>query len=164
MNIRNVLKLFKWLMTLILLSVTIFFCIRAFHNLTDESISTRYQYRFGDDNRGNMDLMAITICLGMFKDHKNASAFNLLEYNDTFPDLSWNIVNFIKLINLGGTYSFWGDEMKGFWKPILDWRFGMCHTFDPKEHEMLKVPVKSQSSLANYQSQSIMFSVSNNSS
>ena len=147
-------------LTLCLIIPVIFFSIRAVNNLTTDSISTRFQYRFGDDNQGNIELMAITICLGRFKDHKNATTFNLLETNSTFPDLSWNIVDIFKLIKLGGGYAFYSNEIEGFWKPVLDWKFGQCYTFDPKEHGMFKVPLKDPNSVSSYLSQFLMFNVS----
>ena len=142
----------------------IFFSIRAVHNLTDESISTRFQYRFGDDNEGNLELMAFTVCLGRFKDHKNATEYSLLQYKDTFPKLSWNTNEFIHYVLLGTyeDYAFYSSEMDGFWKPVLDWKYGLCHTFDPKEHGIFKVRIEDPGSISTHISQVLMFDVSLN--
>ena len=50
--------------------------------------------------------------------------------------------------------------MNSLWRPVLDWKYGQCYTFDPKLHEIAKVPMIATNSISKYLVQSFRFNVS----
>ena len=56
------LKVPKLILFLLLSLSAIYFTIRGFQQVLKEQISTKTEYRYGDDNDGNIDLLAITVC------------------------------------------------------------------------------------------------------
>ena len=111
------LHVLKYFLMLIFTTAVIILSIKAVKHLTDESISTTFQYRFGDDNRGNLNLMSMTICPGQFIKRQNETKYSLLQYNDSLPDLDWNINETLKFFKLGGNYDFGPGEMNHLWMP-----------------------------------------------
>ena len=154
LTVAKSLVMFLFTLIVVLLS------IKAVKHLTNEPISTTFQFRFGDDDQGNLNLMAMTICPGQFIKRKNQTYYSLLHYNTTLPHLAWSISNILKLFRLGGDFSYMKGEMDELWTPVLDWKYGQCFTFDPYIHNMTKVPMMASNSISDYLVQQIMFDVS----
>ena len=151
----------KYLVMFLFTLIVVLLSIKAVRHLTNEPISTTFQFRFGDDHQGNLNLMAMTICPGQFIKHKNVIHYSLLEYNTTLPNLAWNVSDILKIFRLGGDYSYiQGGEMDELWNPILDWKYGQCYTFDPEINNMTKVPLMAANSISDYLVQQIIFDVS----
>ena len=56
------LKVPKLILFFFLLLSATYFTIRGFQQVLKEQISTKTEYKYGDDNHGNIDLLAITVC------------------------------------------------------------------------------------------------------
>ena len=135
---------------------------KAVKHLTDEPISTTFQYRFGDDNQGNLNLMAITICPGQFVKRKldeRYKHYSMLQYNQSLPKLDWNINETLRFFKLGEDHDFGPGEMDHLWEPVSDWKYGLCYTFDPVQNGMPKVRIIASNSISSYLVQQFTFNV-----
>ena len=126
-----------------------YFTFRGFQQMLEKPISTKTDFRFGDDSRGNLSMFVITICpesnfspfLNGFKS-QNYSLANILK--DSIA--SWNISEKLKYQSLadGSKYTYQAG-MNNQWVPrwhlMLDWKYGHCYTFQPNENEVKTVPI-----------------------
>ena len=160
------LKVAKCFCFLILSSAVIYFTVRGFEQVMREQISTKTEYRHGDDNNGNLNLLAMTICLqdqiSLAEKFKNG--YDLIDViNDTqsfvfmkdilqVMTLDYNEES--NLIYSKNTKSqMWTPE----WNHIIDWQQGHCFTFNPKRHGMKNVPIVSYNVFDNSQIQRFKF-------
>ena len=153
------LHVLKCFLMFIFTTAIVILSVKAVKHLTDESISTTFQYRFGDDNQGNLNLMSITICPGQFVKRKHENKYSMLQYNESLPELDWNINETLKFFKLGGDYDFGPGEMNHLWMPVSDWKYGRCYTFDPAKHQMQKVTIIATNSISSYLVQQLTFDV-----
>ena len=57
-------SLLKSILLSLFVIAVIYFSYQGFHQVLDQQISTRAEYRFGDDDKGNIELFDITVCVG----------------------------------------------------------------------------------------------------
>merc|ERR1712062_271150 len=126
-----------------------YFTFRGFQQMLEKPISTKTDFRFGDDSRGNLSMFVITICpesnfspfLNGFKS-QNYSLAKILK--DSIA--SWNISENLKYQSLadGSKYTYqagMSNQWVPKWNLILDWKYGHCYTFQPNENEVKTVPI-----------------------
>ena len=74
------LSILKAILLSIFIIAVLYFSYQGFHQVLDQQTSTRAEYRFGDDDNGNLELIDITVCL-ISNQHSPAglvkSGFNL---------------------------------------------------------------------------------------
>ena len=164
-----VLSLLKAILLSLFVIAVIYFSYQGFHQVLDQQISTRAEYRFGDDDKGNIELFDITVCLG--NQNKPAglvqAGFNLsqilqnAEQTFNFTD-ERQIVQFdispetdlgYNSINGPPTNPTWIPD----WQHVLDWQSGHCYTFSPKRLGIEKAPIKSYSVYDNSQVHTLLF-------
>ena len=87
------LSILKAVLLTIFITAVLYFSYQGFHQVLGQQTSTRAEYRFGDDDNGNLELFDITICPG--NQHSPAglvkSGFNLsqiLEHSEQKFNLS----------------------------------------------------------------------------
>ena len=113
--------------------------------------STRAEYRFGDDDKGNLELFDITICpvkeqLKFLSIHK--AGYNLTEFlKEANKSLDFNQFIFALVLdrndkgNLTYSKKFETNHWTPKWTHVLDWQSGHCYTFSPKVQGLLKAPL-----------------------
>ena len=120
--------------------------------MLEKPISTKTDFRFGDDSRGNLDMFAITVCpesnfspfFNGFKESQNYSLAKILK-DASIP--LWNISENLKYQSLAHQSKFTyhqsgeSDQWVPKWDWILDWQYGHCYTFQPKENDVETVPI-----------------------
>ena len=86
-------KIWQSLITLILLVIVIYWSTEALQKLLSKPIGTKIQYHFGDDNKGNHQIFALTVCPEYFNNFKNLTKFkSLLDYLKQTKDQNWEEV------------------------------------------------------------------------
>ena len=155
------------LLTIFIIAV-LYFSYQGFHQVLDQQTSTRAEYRFGDDDNGNLELFDITICLG--NQHSPAglvkSGFNLsqiLEHSKQKFNLSdeKQMIRFDIDAEANLTFSNLKGQEKNPWVPewihIVNWQSGHCYTFSPKSIGIATTSIKSHSVYDNSQVQTLLF-------
>ena len=141
-------KVIKVSLFLLFFGAVSYFTFRGFQQLLDKPISTKTDYRFGDDSRGNLDVLTITIC-PFSENSPFIKGFQKYPYSlknilhDSIPD--WNISE--NLIYLSLAHDSNWTYLKGTstwlpkWYPIMDWQYGHCFVFDPILNGAESVPI-----------------------
>ena len=148
----------------------IYFSYRGFVQVIRNQTSTRAEYRFGDDDNGNLELFDITVCpvkeqltfLAAIRKENNLTSL-LKEANR-----SLDFIQFIYALSLDHNYNSnltykvlsESHDWVPKWNHILDWQSGHCYTFSPKAQGMAKTPLNSFIIYDNSQVQQIIFQVS----
>ena len=161
------LKVQKSILFCLLSLSAIYFTIRGFQQVTKEQISTKTEYRYGDDNDGNINLLAMTVCPQTQESYaekfRKGYALNHI-LDDSQADFSLQeILQFMKLdSNDGNNMTYDQSAEKGWvpkWEHILDWQQGHCYTFNPKYEGLTKIPIISYNVFDNSQIQQFKFKV-----
>ena len=140
--------------------------------MLEKPISTKAEYRLGDDGKGNLNLLATTICPLPDKKHPFIYGFQKENYSlqDILDDSEyrWNVSDALLYIDLDanafGTlfYKKSSQNHKWIpkWKPTLDWLFGHCYTFNPIDEEVQTVPTIAENRFSKSQIQQWKYEVS----
>ena len=140
--------------------------------MLEKPISTKAEYRLGDDGKGNLNLLATTICPLPDKKHPFIYGFQKENYSlqDILDDSEyrWNVSDALLYIDLDanafGTlfYKKSSQNHKWIpkWKPTLDWLFGHCYTFNPMDEEVQTVPTIAETRFMKSQIQQWKYEVS----
>ena len=138
--------------------------------MLDQPISTKTEYRFGDDGRGNMDLLATTVCPKVDLKRPNAYIQGFIRGNYTLSEMledskhSWNLTENLLYMKIDSKTNFNSlldnNPWIPHWIPELDWLYGHCYTFYPRNHEMTRVPITAMNRLSKSQVQEWVFNVS----
>ena len=160
------LKVQKSILFCLLSLSAIYFTIRGFQQVTKEQISTKTEYRYGDDNDGNIDLLAITVCPQTQESYaeKFRKGFSLNQIlQDSQPHINFqDILQSMKLDSNDGNNMTYNKDDQGWvpkWEHILDWQQGHCYTFNPKYEGLTKIPIISYNVFDNSQIQQLKFKV-----
>ena len=165
----SVISLIKFLFLTTFLLAVIYFSYRGFVQVMANQTSSRAEYRFGDDDKGNLELFDITVCpvkeqLKFLAIYRNGN--NLTELlKEASKSVDFN--QFIWAISLDNNYktnltyskSYSTNDWIPKWTHVLDWQSGHCYTFSPKAQGMNKTPLNSDVVYDNSQVQKIVFTV-----
>ena len=166
MMMVHFLKVPKLILFLLLSLSAIYFTIRGFQQVLKEQISTKTEYRYGDDNDGNIDLLAITVCPQTQESYaeKFRKGFSLNQIlQDSQPHINFQeILQSMKLDSNDGNNMTYEKDDQGWvpkWEHILDWQQGHCYTFNPKDEGFNKIPIISYNVFDNSQIQKFKFKI-----
>ena len=158
-------KVQKLFLFLLLLLPATYFTIRGFQQVVKEQISTKTQYRYGDDNDGNLDLLAITICpdsqeslASKFKQDYDLKS--IIKDSESILEIE-EILQSMILDSNDGSNMYYSKTLETKWIPkwehILDWQQGHCYTFNPKSEGLTSTPIMSYNVFDNSQIQKMVF-------
>ncbi len=169
----SLIKCIKLLLRLIFLGVVFYWGGHATIKLNSQPIGTKLVHRVGDDDKGNFKIFALTICPDFFNSYlvlkeENLTAsidfYNIdflihqIKSGQSFADnearLKWSIVDTLDSFEINGQNLNISESQ---WKPIMDSKFGMCHTFDPFSYKKGIVPSNFLDHHGAYQSAKIKF-------
>ena len=166
MMMVHFLKVPKLILFLFLSLSAIYFTIRGFQQVLKEQISTKTEYRYGDDNDGNINLLAVTVCPQTQESYaekfRKGYALNQI-LQDSQPQINFqDILKHMKLDSNDGNNMTYYNDVQGWvpkWEHILDWQKGHCYTFNPKDEGFTKIPIISYNVFDNSQIQKFYFNI-----
>ena len=154
---------------LLFLLAVVYFSYRGFVQVLNQQTSTRAEYRFGDDDKGNLEMFDITVCPKkdqlafekVLKGGKNLSA--LIEE----ASKGWAFEDFVVGVSLDVTpnsplvYESRTDNNSWIpkWTHVLDWQSGHCFTFSPSAQGMKSTPITAYNTYDNSQWQHLLLKV-----
>ena len=149
-----VLSLLKGALFLLFFAAVTYFTYQGFDQVLKKQTSTRAEYRFGDDDEGNLDLFDITACVNYQPSfvklvEKGANLSGLIEASENEIDFASlnKFIRFEIIPQLSSNLSYNSTVKNPTWAPkwnhILDWERGHCYTFSPKAQGLSKAPITS---------------------
>ena len=163
-----ILSALKGALFLLFFSAVAYFTYQGFDQVLKKQTSTRAEYRFGDDDDGNLELFDITACVSYRPSFvhlvaKGANLSELIEASENGIDFAslTKIIQFEILASDSRNLTYNSVVENPVWTPkwnhVLDWERGHCYTFSPKDQGISKAPIISHNTYDNSQIQMFIF-------
>jgi hypothetical protein len=121
-----------------------FIHFQAFDKLINYTVSSKIEYRYGDDNLGNFNFPSVSICPGNFQsllpNCKSTSFIDAItECIDVYGSLEemtqnikFDMTELVAFIIIGDIRMSKAN-LTELWLPTLNYDTGVCYTFDAKK-------------------------------